>query len=146
MNTELLDELSCDELVTLLAETQDQIRDLRDYAADIESRIVALAEYDKWVVDRIGFVEIRNGSSRVKWDTDLLWSAAVKHARTNLSLNPETGEVQNTVDAVADTLRKLLGATPNFTRGGVTAVGLDADRFSSFGERGRPTVKIVRLP
>jgi len=143
---DVLDGLTCNQLVEALAETQDKIRDFRDLAGDIEQRIVELAEHDKWVVDRVGLVEVRPGSVRVKWDTELLWSAAVEHARHRLELDPATGEVQSEGDAVAVTLRQLLGKSPNFTRGGVQAVGLDADRFCEYGERGRSTVKIERLP
>jgi hypothetical protein len=143
---ETLDGLTCDELVEAYAELQDKIRDLRDLAADVEQRIVELAEHDKWVVDRVGLVEVRPGRSTVKWDSDLLWSATVEHGRRHLDLDPATGEVQTEGESVGAALRKVLGRSPNFTRGGVASLGLEPDRFCEFGARGRDTVKIERLP
>jgi hypothetical protein len=143
---ETLDGLTCDELVEAYAELQDKIRDLRDLAADVEQRIVELAEHDKWVVDRVGFVEVKPGARRTTWDTDLLWAATVEHGRRHLDLDPATGEVQTEGESVGAACRKVLGKTPNFTRGGVAAIGLDADRFCETSAPGRSTVKIERLP
>lgn len=84
-------------------------------------------------VDRHGYVEVKNGGKRVRWDSEELVRRVVALALDERKVDPETGEYEREAEAVGRLLAECSSIANPSHSWRVTALrkhGLDPDEYS----------------